>query len=303
MANMEVEQQQILPDNQEGDAQVMKETQLKETQSYSDPPHAPTEVAETLQQGQESQPPTPVDSEKPNPGRKAVEAMSWQDLQHVNTVEYCSECGCPVETMPGKVIRKKSHTTVQCKSCHNVTTLLYRNYDMKALGFREMPQAEIQDFFQKAKEAMDSTGKKLDAGKIKTLLTTKMTEVAKNEKETAVNGDYLPLSVYAKRGYDTTNIEAKAEKLESDLFGWVYRVPTLSVNYRHVEQEVKETIKEATRRVKPQKRYLNAKYHCHFFTVMTVCTVMTVHGDDRIYYSIQLVYRTSYYIHRLTEHM
>ena len=266
MAGEEVKQMQ--PDNQEGDEGLMKATQ-----SYGEPPTITVEdtLKETAKEDNEAslketasglqQPATPrsVASSTPNPGRKAVEGMTWQDLQHVNQVEYCSECGCPAETIPGKVVRKKSHTAVQCKNCHNVTTLLYRNYDMKALAFREMPKADLQDFFQRAKEAMDSSGKKLDAGKIKTLLTTKMTEVAKNEKETAVLGDYLPLSVYAKRGYDTTNIEAKAEKLESDLFGWVYRVPTLSVNYRHVEQEVKETIKEATRRVRPEKRYLNAK--------------------------------------------
>lgn len=254
--SMAAEPGTIQPENQEADSQ-----ELKETQTYQDNPQGPADgtLKDTAEEEAAPETPTSVATSGVNPGRKPVEAMSWEDLQHVNKKEYCSHCGCPVESVPGKVVRKKSHTAVACKSCHNVTTLLYRNFDMKALGFKEMPEADIRDFFQQAKDALGSTGK-LDAGKVKSLLTTKMIQVAKNEKETAALGDYLPLSVYEKRGYDTKNIEAKAEKMESDLFGWVYRVPTLSVNYRHVEQEVKETIKEATRRVRPQKRYLNATY-------------------------------------------
>lgn len=261
--SMAAEPGTIQPENQEGDSQLMRadSQELKETQTYQDNPQGPADgtLKDTAEEEAAPETPTSVATSGVNPGRKPVEAMSWEDLQHVNKKEYCSHCGCPVESVPGKVVRKKSHTAVACKSCHNVTTLLYRNFDMKALGFKEMPEADIRDFFVMAKDALGSTGK-LDAGKVKSLLTTKMIQVAKNEKETAVLGDYLPLSVYEKRGYDTKNIEAKAEKMESDLFGWVYRVPTLSVNYRHVEQEVKETIKEATRRVRPQKRYLNATY-------------------------------------------
>ena len=112
-----------------------------------------------------------------------------------------------------------------------------------------------------------------------------MTEIAKNEKETAVLGDYLPLSVYAKRGYETTNIEAKAEKLESDLVGWVYRVPTCELpacgaGGQGDHQRSYSPCPTPEKILECKIKLLHLYFF--FFTVMTVYTVMTVHGGDRI---------------------
>jgi len=37
-------------------------------------------------------------------------------------------------------------------------------------------------------------------------------------------------------------------------FGWVYKVPVLQINNAHIEEQVKSSIMEATRRVKPSKK-------------------------------------------------
>ena len=70
-----------------------------------------------------------------------------------------------------------------------------------------------------------------------------------HRQETNVKGEFLPLSVWASKGYNTEAIEAKAEKRKSDMFGWVYRVNVLSINYSHVEEECRQRVLQATRKV------------------------------------------------------
>ena len=192
-------------------------------------------------------------------GDVAIEGMSWQDLQAARVnVQYCTRCRQPMEGQAASRSReKKSHQTLKCKTCHNAVTLLYKRWDMSKLNFKDMPQADQLDFFRKVKE-MHAGGDKISAGKIRTVLVKKLTEVERNSTETAVKGKFLPLSVYAKKGFDVETIRDKAEQLQSDLFGTVYRVPILEINYSHIEESVRETVLAAERKLKPQKRNLAA---------------------------------------------
>lgn len=76
-------------------------------------------------------------------------------------------------------------------------------------------------FFRMAKQTM-AGGARLEVSKIKSLLTQKLVEREKDVVERKVKGKYLPLSVWAKQGFDTTAIEKSAEKQKSDMFlDWV----------------------------------------------------------------------------------
>ena len=61
--------------------------------------------------------------------------------------------------------------------------------------------------------------------------------------------NFFQLSVWASKGYNTDPIEAKAEKRKSDLFGYVYRVNVLSINYSHIEEECRQRVVQATRKM------------------------------------------------------
>lgn len=189
-------------------------------------------------------------------GGLGVESMSWDELKHSSSLQqYCTRCQQQVCPSSATVIRKKRHSSMQCQQCHNTLTLMYKRWDMSKLNFREMADEEQVDFFRKAKE-LTAGGKRLEFGKVKALLMRKMIEVERNTTETAVKGKFLPLSVWEKKGFDVGAIQQKAEQQKSDLFGVVYRVPILEINYGHIEESVRESILQAERRVKPSKRIL-----------------------------------------------
>ena len=60
---------------------------------------------------------------------------------------------------PTKVIRKKGHVQLQCRTCHNITSLLYRRMDMKALSdWKDFTPAQTQSFFQRAGQCVSANG-------------------------------------------------------------------------------------------------------------------------------------------------
>lgn len=202
--------EQMLPENQEGllDQQTPKETQGYDTQNSQ------VAIAGSPMPGQAS-PPTPrtdLAIEKV----PAVERMSWTDIQMVHKQNYCQKCGELVEATSAKAVRKKAHVQLTCKACHNLVTMLYKNWDLKKLGSREMSDSDTKDFYLKCKESL-GTGGKFDKSKIKVLLQQKLTEREVASTERAIKGKFLPLSVYASKGFDTGPIKRKAEKQESDL--------------------------------------------------------------------------------------
>lgn len=217
--------QQMLPDNQEGlEGQRVAETEVYETlnsqvaiaESPLPPKPDGLAVPETPCQDLEVSKVPPV------------EGMSWTDLQLVQKQNYCQKCGELVDVTTGKAVRKKAHVKLTCKSCHNLVTMLYKNWDLKKLGFKEMSHDETKDFYRQCKETMDTDGR-FEKGKIKVLLQQKLTDREVASTERSVKGKFLPLSVYASKGFDVGPIEQKAEKQVSDLFLVKIRIETFGL--------------------------------------------------------------------------
>ena len=106
--------------------------------------------------------------------------------------------------------------------------MLYKNWDLKKLGFKEMSHDETKDFYRQCKETMDTDGR-FEKGKIKVLLQQKLTDREVASTERSVKGKFLPLSVYASKGFDVGPIEQKAEKQVSDLFLVKIRIETFGL--------------------------------------------------------------------------
>ena len=139
----------MLPDNQEGETKEY-ETQVAETVEDATQvplgqgtpvPQDPAAVTPSLNG---SVPGTPVNDPDIEKIPVAVEQMSWKHLQMSEKGhQYCDKCRMVVDVRSPHVIKKKSHKNLQCRQCHNVVTLLYRNWDMAKLeGFKALPQEE-----------------------------------------------------------------------------------------------------------------------------------------------------------------
>ena len=154
----------------------------------------------------------------------AVEQFDWKQLK-VGPKNYCANCKRPVDAEPTFVVRKKGHQRMACKMCHNVTSMLYKKMDMKAVGFKDLSQEQVTDFYLKAGKIAESMGG-LEWGKVQGLLQDTLTEKEVHSRKVKVSGKFLPLSVYERQGYDVQKIKEKGEMQKSDIFGEVFRVPT-----------------------------------------------------------------------------
>ena len=85
---------------------------------------------------------------------------------------------------------------------------------MQEIGWKDLPESQMVDFFKKAKSLSDAGGK-LGFGKLKTLVEQTLVENEKLIVATRVNGKFLPLSVWQSKGYDVDQIKATAQKRES----------------------------------------------------------------------------------------
>ncbi|CAK9089153.1 unnamed protein product [Durusdinium trenchii] len=227
-------------------------TQIYDTQPESHEGDKAEEVEEPTPPPQPATPQSATQSVASVHGPKAVEQFGWSDLKKAPQ-DYCSNCKRPVNAVPTHVVRKKGHAGVHCRTCHNVTSMLYKKIDMKNLeGWKDFSSDQMADFFIKAGQCSDPSGN-LQWAKLKGCLVDSMCEHERHIRETSVKGKYLPLSVYAKKGFDTAAIEARAEKKESDLFGYVYKVPILQTGFTHLEEDVRSRVLQAERKI-PSKR-------------------------------------------------
>lgn len=206
----------------------------------------------------DADPPTPatlVPNQQPEEagskpeGRTSVESTGWKklrDMSHASD-QYCKTCKGHVEAAPGKRVVKKGHAGFQCRVCHNVTTALYRRMDMKNLSYwKALTDHQVQSFFQTAGKCA-ALNSKMNWRKIQGALVDTCCESEVHRQETAIKGKFLPLSVWASKGYDIEPIEAKGEWQPSDLFGKVYKVPVLQTNIKHIQEEIRTRILQATR--------------------------------------------------------
>ena len=209
--------EKLLPDNQ-----------LGETQTYPDDPSVQSQVVETVPET-ESQQGDPADESKEpltDPkdsvvvkdnglAKMPVEQFSWAQLNHKDAM-HCHNCKKPVDAHPSIVVRKKGHANFSCKSCHAVVTMLYKHTDMRKVGFRDLTPEQQTDFFVKAGQIREEIGG-LAWEKVKGLLQDKLITTEVHRKTVGVRGKFLPLEVWASKGYNVDKIKAKGERQDSDM--------------------------------------------------------------------------------------
>ena len=210
--------EKLLPDNQ-----------LGETQNYPDDPSLQTQVVETVPELESQQVASADESKEPLTDPKdsvvdvkdnglakmPVEVFSWAQLNHKDAM-HCHNCKKPVDAHPSTVVRKKGHANFSCKSCHAVVTMLYKHSDMRKVGFRDLTPEQQTDFFLKAGQIREEMGG-LSWEKVKGLLQDSLTTTEVHRKTVGVRGKFLPLEVWASKGYNVDKIKEKGEKQPSDM--------------------------------------------------------------------------------------
>ncbi len=200
--------QKLLPDNQLGETQP---EELKETQLVETAPDSNESQAEQPLEEPQSKEPAAVLGLDPKP----LEQFSWAQLVHKDA-HHCQNCKKPVDAHPSQVVRKKGHASFSCKACHALVTMLYKHVDMRKIGFREISPEQQTEFFLKAGQMRGEIGG-LSWHKVKGILQDSLTTTEIHSKTVGIRGKFLPLEVWAAKGYNVKMIQEKGEKQASDM--------------------------------------------------------------------------------------
>lgn len=127
----------------------------------------------------------------------------------------CCKCGSGCSAADGAILRGQS--SLQCKSCTNLYQVLYRHCGGLPPSFQGMQPQQQQDFFK-------NTGKKVQAcpkngrwSLIRASLISSVVEYHTNQVTTSVTQEFVPLSVWATRGFSTDDIKARGQKRTCDV--------------------------------------------------------------------------------------
>ncbi len=151
----------------------------------------------------------------------------------------CKRCLTPTDPMVGgcKVSGKPPDVKVICRMCINRENTLRRLCgSWPVQEFSELTEQEQVDFYQQCSTAMADVRKHVS----ETLVRHRMMR-----KERKRSGQFLPLSVYEKMGYDTAAIKSKTEPCDIEdhpVLGTTYRVELHGTSRALVEEELRRQI-------------------------------------------------------------
>ena len=130
--------------------------------------------------------------------------------EETGTLHPCSKCGCACSTAEGAILRGQS--SLQCKSCTNLYQILYRHCGGLPPSFQGMEPQQQQEFFKKTGKAVQACPKNARWSLIRANVISSVTEFHTNQVTTNATRDFLPLSAWAVKGFNTDDIQARGEK-------------------------------------------------------------------------------------------
>jgi len=139
----------------------------------------------------------------------------------------CVQCGNDCSLLKARLTSKQKQL-FKCNLCHTKQTELYRHFgEWPTDWYKRMADNEQQGFFA----AINTLPKNEAIGYAKEMMNL----YENRETFFESSGEFLPLSVWATRGYDVVALEAHAapeDKREDPIFGTIYRIRVLTTGER-----------------------------------------------------------------------
>lgn len=152
------------------------------------------------------------------PAEKEDEKANFPDTQVYPDSDQmpCLKCGSDTSIVDGGVLKGNG---LHCRECHNIYQCLYRHLGGIPPGLTAMTAQEQATFFKNTSQALKSTPRNGRWSLIKSNLVMEMIHFRQKQSRVRVQKEYLPLSVWACRGFDTTEIKAKGHKVDNPVLG------------------------------------------------------------------------------------
>ena len=107
-------------------------------------------------------------------------------------------------------------TGLQCKSCWNLYQILYRHLGGLPESLTQMEPEKQKEFFKTTGEKVLSTPKNGRWALVRKSVATSVASFRTEQVTMSVEKKLLPLSVWAKDGFDIKDIEARGESRDDD---------------------------------------------------------------------------------------
>lgn len=182
----------------------------------------------------------------------AMEDLDGQ-LDALQSKDQCSWCLLYKESLDMKKHGKKQ----SCKACASIQQMLWRHLGSSDIALASFTNSEQVEFFQDAAKTVDmETGGRWKL--LKTVLVEKKSRIVERLQSVAVGGDYLPMSVWEKRGWDKDDVLSFNDWEELPNGTKVYRChiksKTDAENKRNVEESLLERERECKKRRVPKAK-------------------------------------------------
>ena len=146
-----------------------------------------------------------------------------------------------------KRIIYKSGPRYVCSRCNSKNVILYNQFGQWPIEeFRGFTEEQQQNFYNNTENSKRS---------LKSRLTDLMVKKLIEQKTSALSGEFLPLSVWEKKGWDPKQIEEGAQEDDKEWHaqaGWTYRVKIHITDERKIEQESREMVMNMLQRYRPK---------------------------------------------------
>jgi hypothetical protein len=142
-----------------------------------------------------------------------------------------------VDTMkPGTRLIRKTPAVWQCGSCSSKHVMLSRIFGTFPLpDFVALTDAEQSAFWKEAPTDMQG---------LKKAITETLTSSMMERTESGTSGKYLPLEVYAKKGFDTVAIEHGCNMKMHPVIGKTYRLDIDNVAWTKIREKCRRQVLE-----------------------------------------------------------
>ena len=163
---------------------------------------------------------------------------------------FCEDCGNKCELVRCRLLSKK-RSTWRCCSCSSKCVMLSKIHGTwPSDAFKALPVTAKQEFMKEA----DNTMRGLKVAYERTLKS-----YGRDERYFEEQGAYLPLSVWAKKGFNTKNIEERSDPsdiAEDRVLGRVFRVRLMLTGKRAVAGTSQEEQLGASKRFRTLDGFL-----------------------------------------------
>lgn len=147
----------------------------------------------------------------------ATEATQETSLVQSDPEMPCLKCGMPtsVETSRAR------GAGLTCQDCTNIYQMIYRRLGGTPMDLQAMSPEEQKEFFRSSGERVRVAPAGARWTLVRAQMVSSMTTFRTQQTKYSVAREFLPLSVWEKRGFNTQDIQEKGTR-QDDAVSWLY---------------------------------------------------------------------------------